>query len=44
MWSCLSLATFVIPLEIYYYFLSDLLNDFSLLSPVRRILKMDTIE
>ena len=35
---------FCILIEIYYSFLTDLLNDFSLLSPVRRILKMDTIE
>ena len=31
-------------IEIYYSFFTDLLNGFSLLSPVRRILKMDTIE
>ena len=35
---------FCILIEIYYSFFTDLLNDFSLLSPVRRILKMDTIE
>ena len=40
----LKFGDFCILIEIYYSFFTDLLNDFSLLSPVRRILKMDTIE
>ena len=42
--SLLSLLLLLFLIEIYYSFFTDLLNDFSLLSPVRRILKMDTIE
>ena len=40
----LKFGDFCILIEIYYSFFTDLLNDLSLLSPVRRILKMDTIE
>ena len=40
----LKFGDFCILIEIYYSFFTDLLNDFSLLSLVRRILKMDTIE
>ena len=40
----LKFGDFCILIEIYYSFFTDLLNDFSLLSPVLRILKMDTIE
>ena len=40
----LKFGDFCILIEMYYSFFTDLLNDFSLLSPVRRILKMDTTE